>query len=106
MRRVIVALCSMVALTGCDSPADADQVQVFRSLGTLQCVPDAGALDRLRHDLTAAGVTVLDARLDDDGMMRIALCGSPDGRIAVFTIPAAQLKTAQAAGFQPHHDVR
>ncbi|MDO5641903.1 MAG: hypothetical protein Q4G26_05865 [Paracoccus sp. (in: a-proteobacteria)] len=93
----------VLALAACEpvSPATGDTLQVFKSFGTTQCNPHDGRMDDLARELDRAGVTVLDRQEGDDGMMRITLCGSPDGRIGIFTIPAAQAGTAASAGFQP-----
>lgn len=95
----IAALPLMLAACAASAPAG-PTVEVTRSLGSVQCTPEPRALARLERQLAAAGVTVIAAREGDDGMMRIALCGSPDGRIGVFTIPADQTARAAAAGFQ------
>lgn len=103
MLRLMTALTLTWTIVGCGAPASfADTTEVFKYYGTRQCAPTAGVYDQLERDLTAAGVTVIAGREDSDGMMRITLCGAPDGRIAVFTIPADQVARAQTAGFQPH----
>ncbi|MDO5706573.1 MAG: hypothetical protein Q4G49_16105 [Paracoccus sp. (in: a-proteobacteria)] len=103
MLRLIAVLTLTTTIAGCDAAAPPrGTIDVFKSYRTTQCGPTAGVYDQLERDLTAAGVTVLAGREDSDGMMRIALCGAPDGLIGVFTIPADHLAKAQAAGFQPH----
>ncbi|MDO5605132.1 MAG: hypothetical protein Q4G25_08230 [Paracoccus sp. (in: a-proteobacteria)] len=93
----------VLTLAACDPApsANGDTVQVFKSFGTTQCNPHEGRLDDLARELDRAGVTVLDRQQGDDGMMRITLCGSSDGRIGIFTIPAAEAEAAATAGFQP-----
>ena len=97
----ILAVSITVSLAGCapDVPAG-PSVEVARSLGTVQCEPDSGALNRLERELTSAGIQVLARSEADDGMMRIALCGSGDGRLGIFTIPGSQLAQAEALGFR------
>ena len=98
MRYTLIPLPLMLAACVAPTPSG-PTADVSRRLGTVQCEPDPGALERMRGQLQRAGVSVLAAREGDDGMMRITLCGSPDGRIGVFTIPASQVDAAAAVGF-------
>ena len=102
MTRLFSALTLPLLLAACDNPATADRIEVFKPFGTTQCNPHEGRLEALGAELRAAQVEVLAMRLGDDGMMRITLCGAPDGRIGIFTIPEAQLPTARTAGFEPY----
>jgi serine protease inhibitor len=84
------------------SCGDSPPVEVYRYSGALQCQPDSGiSLGQMQQTLTAAGIEVLDAYESGDGRAYIALCGSPDGSINVFTIHASQLAQAEALGFSP-----
>jgi hypothetical protein len=49
--------------------------------------------------LQSAGVEVISASCGVDGLARPALCGAPDGRIAIFEISPAQSQLASSAGF-------
>ncbi|MDO5632810.1 MAG: hypothetical protein Q4G22_13380 [Paracoccus sp. (in: a-proteobacteria)] len=102
MPRLLLALPALLVLAACDEQGTppADTAQVFKSFGTTQCNPAPERLETLAAELTGAGITVLDQTESDDGMMRITLCGSPDGRIGVFTIPSDQTAQAETAGFQ------
>jgi hypothetical protein len=79
----------------------APAVSVTKSLGGKQCEAGGTSLAVLAAQLAQAGVTVQRQACGDDGRMRAAVCGAPDGRIAIFTIPAAQQALATQAQFVP-----
>lgn len=76
-------------------------VTVAQSLGTRQCEAGGMTPQALAQNLRAAGITVLSESCAHDGRMRPAVCGAPDGRLAVFEVPGDQLARAQALGFVP-----
>jgi hypothetical protein len=88
------------ALAGCGHAAPPATAVVFHSLGSRQCEPGGLSPEELAGRLRDAGVEVRSIACGHDGRMRPAMCGAPDGRVAVFEIAAAQLETALAQGFQ------
>ena len=76
-------------------------IEVYKSRNATQCGNDALPLDVLQGQLTAAGVAVGAAMCGNDGVPRLALCGLPNGAIAIFEIDASRQAAAQAAGFAP-----
>jgi len=104
-RSLGVALLCIACAGGAQTPPapdDAQRIEVFKPDGSVQCEPDTGTPpETMRAELETAGITVYDARSASDGMMHIQVCGSPTGRINVFTIDGTALDEAQALGFQP-----
>jgi hypothetical protein len=93
----LLAACAAQPAAAPAAPA----VSVAKSLGGRQCEAGGTSLAALAAQLAQAGVTVRRQACGDDGRMRAAVCGAPDGRIAIFTIPAAQQALATQAQFVP-----
>jgi hypothetical protein len=93
----LLAACAAQSAAAPAAPA----VSVTKSLGGKQCEAGGKSLAALAAQLAQAGVTVQRQACGDDGRMRAAVCGAPDGRIAIFTIPAAQQALATQAQFVP-----
>lgn len=74
-------------------------VAVYSSFGSVQCSGGGTTLGALQQQLVARGIEVLAARCGLDGVARVALCGEPDGRIAMFDIDEAHAVVARAIGF-------
>jgi len=83
---------------GSDTPST---VSVAKSLGSLQCSGGGTTVAVLQSQLSSAGVQVLAASCGNDGNAYPALCGAPDGAIAIFDLPASQQAAAQALNFVP-----
>jgi hypothetical protein len=99
------ALVLVVALSACSHAVPAAPVAVFHSLGAHQCEAGGVTPDELAERLRAAGVDVLGVSCGNDGRMRPAMCGAPDGRLAVFDIAPGQRDTALAQGFRLWSDL-
>jgi hypothetical protein len=93
----LLAACAAQPAAAPAAPA----VSVTKSLGGKQCETSGTSLAVLAAQLAQAGVTVQRPACGDAGRMRAAVCGAPDGRIAIFTIPAAQQALATQAQFVP-----
>jgi hypothetical protein len=93
----LLAACAAQPAAAPAAPA----VSVAKSLGGKQCEASGTSLAVLAAQLAQAGVTVQRQACGDDGRMRAAVCGAADGRIAIFTIPAAQQALATQAQFVP-----
>jgi hypothetical protein len=96
----LLAACAAQPAAAPAAPA-APAVSVAKSFGGKQCEAGGAGLAALAAQLAQAGVTVQRQACGDDGRLRAAMCGAPDGRIAIFTIPAAQQVLATQAQFVP-----
>jgi|EndMetStandDraft_4_1072995.scaffolds.fasta_scaffold25546_7 hypothetical protein len=74
-------------------------VAVYTSFGSVQCSGGGTTLTELQRELLALGIQVLAARCGLDGLARFAVCGEPDGRIAMFDVDEAQVVVLLALGF-------
>jgi len=74
-------------------------VRVFKSTGSVQCADTGANLSTLTQALEAAGLKVLSASCGTDGRMRAAMCGAPDGRIAIFELAAEDVAAAVKLGY-------
>nr|BFD66890.1 hypothetical protein HAGR004_19120 [Bdellovibrio sp. HAGR004] len=76
-----------------------DRVKVYKYDGSLQCGQGkAVAVADMQKDLKE--IKVYSATNQNDGMMRIQLCGSPTGNANVYEIDRKDLPAALAAGFK------
>lgn len=100
---VAVVLWLVFAIAGCGGGNSAAPIPVamVKTLGSLQCSGGGSSLSAIVKQLTDAGVGALSSSCGDDGLPRIALCGVPDGRIAIVEVPSDQTSAAQALGFAP-----
>ncbi|MDZ4676216.1 MAG: hypothetical protein SGI74_01800 [Oligoflexia bacterium] len=76
-------------------------INVYKGTGELQCgAGKAIPIEDMQHTLTTNKITIYESKTRLDGLMHIALCGSPTGKIHVFTIAQQDLKKAQKLGFK------
>lgn len=102
----VFALCALLcACGGGAGNAGTETASVYASLDSTQCGAVKRPVASLSSTLTAGGVTVLSASCGSDGVARGAVCGEPDGRIGVFSVPASQQASAVALGFAPLGDL-
>lgn len=92
------AACSTSA-TPAAAANPAAPVAVVKSLGGRQCEGAGTNPAALGQALRQAGLQVLAEGCAHDGRMRPAVCGAPDGVMALFEIPADQLQKAEALGY-------
>lgn len=99
--RVSMALAILASLAACGGSGGdgAASTRVIKSLGSLQCSGGGVTLAALQGQLSAANVKVSAAACGTDGLAQSTVCGSPDGKIGIFDIPAEQAGAAAAAGF-------
>lgn len=100
MRAVLLAVLVAAAMT---TACASERVRVFKPTGSVQC-GDAGArgaagLEALAKPLEGAGVRVLGRACGSDGRMHAMVCGAPDGRIAIFDVPAGDAEAARRLGY-------
>lgn len=92
-------LVSTLLLAACAQPQAAPTVRVAQALGSKQCEAGGRTVADLRAGLERAGVAIVRAACGSDGRVRAQVCGAPDGRLAIFEIPADAGAAAAAAGF-------
>jgi hypothetical protein len=99
---ILLALAASPVAAWAAAPAPAAvpaAVPVYLSLGSRQCQEGGRTLPQVRQMLTDAGVRVLSSSCGTDGMAYPAVCGAPDGRIAILEVPADQVEAARKLGF-------
>jgi hypothetical protein len=78
-------------------------MMVFKSTGEKQCQSSGGvSLDAVKAQLIARKIPVFEAHTQADGLMHMALCGTPTGTIHVFMIPVRLRAKALRLGFKPY----
>ncbi|HKA42755.1 MAG TPA: hypothetical protein VKF40_12270 [Burkholderiales bacterium] len=82
--------------SGQQAPATA---KVFKYRGSVQCTGGGAAIAEMRQQLEGAGIPVSASSCGSDGNFRATVCGSPDGAIAIFTIPERELERAASLSF-------
>lgn len=75
--------------------------QVYAPTGAAQCEGGGTRVPDMAQQLRDQGVAVEMASCGQDGLVRTAVCGAPDGSIGVFVIPQADGQRALQLGFQP-----
>lgn len=102
VRRVFVPLlvaAGLMAACGGGGGGSSSVVAVYSSFGSVQCSGGGTTVGALQQQLVALGIEVLAARCGLDGVARPAVCGAPDGRIAMFDVYGAQVAVALTIGF-------
>ena len=98
-------LLSLSVLPGCaataTSGASGALLPMARPLGTQQCQAGGPTPDALAAALREAGIPVAQVACGHDGRIRPAVCGAPDGRLAIVDIPAELQARAEALGWRP-----
>jgi hypothetical protein len=86
--------------------APADSVWIARPDGAESCsTSGAQTLEQGAAELRKNKLRVLDSKKDNDGKMRAAMCGLPQGSLNAYLIPRAELAQAIALGFvEVKHD--
>lgn len=75
------------------------EVTVAKADGSLQCEPDSGlSLDQMAEE-QLAGVEILSSSKQNDGLVRIQVCGTETGMLNAYRIRSKYLIRAQKAGF-------
>jgi hypothetical protein len=100
-QRLVALIASVVLMASCGGGGGSGPavVAVYSSLGSLQCSGGGSTLTQLQQSLINLGVQVLASRCGLDGVLRPALCGTPDGRIGIFEVEDAELAIALTLGF-------
>jgi len=95
----IVAALAVISCGGTDTPPAS--INVYKSLGSVQCTGGGTTLSALQAQLTGAGVPVMSSSCGNDGTPHPALCGASDGAIGIVEIPLAQQVQATTLNFAP-----
>ncbi len=75
-------------------------VWIARPDGAESCsTKGAQTLEEGAAELRGKKVRVLDSRKDNDGKMRAAMCGLPQGSLNAYLIPRSEMAQAIAMGF-------
>lgn len=102
-RHVAALLLSVGLMAGCTTAAA--PLAMARALGTIQCETGGPTAESLAQALRDAGIPVAAVGCGHDGRMRPAVCGAPDGRLAIVEIPADRRTQAEALGWRPLSDL-
>lgn len=93
-----------VGLSGCQHliPNQEHQISITKPLGTTQCSDTDPTTELKKHKavLEQANIQVYSAEIGTDGMSHIALCGTADGKIAIFNVNKTSLLTVQSLGYK------
>lgn len=95
----IVAALAVAAGPACTTVAA--PVWMAQPLGSRQCEDGGRTPQAMAQALRDAGIGVLALACGHDGRMRAAVCGGPDGRLALVEIAGDQRERAQALGWVP-----
>lgn len=95
-------MAGVLTLTSCSYAGPSpESALVYQYIGSKQCEGGGTAVDTMVRKLEQASIQVTDTQCGNDGRMYAAMCGAPDGRIAILEIPAAKVTAATALGFAP-----
>ena len=101
----VAPLALLTFLPGCaggvSNLPQGESVRTYKYLGSVQCSGGGMSLNDIKRQLKDAGIEVSSARCGIDGNMHAAMCGAPDGRIAIVEIPENKATVAAALGFLP-----
>lgn len=97
---ILLAALTAAACGGAYISFNAQYVKVYKSRGAIQCVSIGTPPEIMWRDLNDAGITVVVYSCGSDGRMYAAMCGRPDDKINIFTIPEHELDDALALQFQ------
>ena len=99
---VVIALAlASASCVSANSPSSQTTVRVFKSTGSVQCAEGGTDLSTFARQLEQAGLKVLSSACGSDGRMRAAMCGAPDGRVAIFELSSADAQASSQLGFAP-----
>ena len=99
---VVIALAlASASCVSANSPSSQTTVRVFKSTGSVQCAEGGTDLSTFARQLEAAGLKVISSACGSDGRMRAAMCGAPDGRVAIFELSNADAQSSSKLGFAP-----
>lgn len=80
-------------------PSVSERVKIYKADGTLQCA-QGSRIDIKDMQKELKDIHVYKSFSDNDGMLRIQMCGAPTGNSHVFEIDRESLSKALALGFK------
>jgi hypothetical protein len=81
------------------------QEKVFKHDKSIQCEEGGIPVDDMRLELAKAGVDVICAQKEHDGISRITVCGEATGNVNVFVIHNSNVPDAEKLGFKSVKDL-
>ena len=76
-------------------------IMVFKPTGQRQCQGGGGvSLEDMKGQLLSKKIPVFESHTQADGLMHMALCGTPTGSVHVFSIPLRFKERALRLGFK------
>lgn len=79
-------------------PTVTERVRVFKANGSLQC-SQGKSIDPATMAKELKEIQVYKSSLENDGKLRIQMCGAPTGNVNVFEIDKTNLERALGFGF-------
>lgn len=102
MRHLLALSITLSLLVACGGGHHAAaSAKVFKYRGSQQCTGGGASIAELQQQLSSAGIAVSASSCGTDGNLRAAVCGGPDGAIAIFEIPASQVERSSSLSFLP-----
>lgn len=80
-------------------PAPISYVDVYKYQGSRQCEGGGVSLAQMQRQLQSMRIPVVSSACGMDGRMYTAVCGSPDGKINILSIPSDAVQAAMGQGF-------
>ncbi|MCU4414828.1 hypothetical protein KTH71_12435 [Acinetobacter sp. WU_MDCI_Axc73] len=102
MKNLALSTVLISGLVACHAFPNSDsgkRIQVAKSLQGKQCEQQGLAISVLKQQLQIEHIHIYAESVGHDGMMRPQMCGTPDGKVAIFSIDQKQLTQAKALGF-------
>lgn len=103
MKKLSFTLLPLLTLFGCQTMNMHDKhlISVTKTLGTTQCSEHDSALElkKLKTTLEGSHIQIYEAKIGNDGMSHIAMCGAADGKMAIFKIDQKSLPKAEKLGY-------
>ncbi|MBL7542380.1 MAG: hypothetical protein JNL11_01120 [Bdellovibrionaceae bacterium] len=79
-------------------PSAADRVRVFKPNGSLQC-GQGKSIDVATMSKDLKDIHIYKSSVENDGKIRIQMCGVPTGNVNVYEIDKTSLESALSFGF-------
>lgn len=107
MKPILQCFClssAVLLLAACETtkpgPAQLTYTQVYANTGAVQCEGGGASVPDMAQQMRDEGIAVEMASCGNDGLVRTAVCGAPDGSIGVFVIPQADYQEALQLGYE------
>jgi len=104
MPKFLISVVALAALSACADfgrVAPAFGVSVYKYVGSKQCSGGGTPLATMMRQLSDGGIPVMNVNCGTDGRIYPAMCGAPDGRVAIFELSSADAQASSKLGFAP-----